>query len=113
MFRSGGGEVELASLEPVSQTSGSVNLNRVGVLRNVTDPASLFARLTRRQCEQLLTDGVIAGGMIPKVEACFESLDAGAKRAVILDGRQPYALLNEFVSDRVLGTEIVHHELHE
>lgn len=84
-----------------------------GVLRTVTDPASLFARLTRRQCEQLLTDGVIAGGMIPKVEACFDALDAGAKRAVILDGRQPYALLNEFVSDRVLGTEIVHHESHE
>ena len=77
------------------------------MLRDVNNPSSLFARLTRRECEQLLADGVIAGGMIPKVEACLESLDAGSKRAVILDGRQPYALLNEFVSDRVLGTEIV------
>ena len=45
--------------------------------------------------------------MIPKVEACFEALAVGAKRAVILDGRNPYSLLSEFVSDTVMGTEIV------
>jgi acetylglutamate kinase len=78
-----------------------------GVLWDVTDPASLLPRLTRSECERLIRDGVIAGGMLPKVEACFEALDAGAGRAVILDGRDPYALLGEFVSANPTGTEIV------
>lgn len=77
-----------------------------GVLRDVRDPASLLPRLTRAECQQLIRDGVIAGGMAPKVEACFEALDAGAGRAVILDGRNPHALLNWFLSEPA-GTEIV------
>jgi acetylglutamate kinase len=76
-----------------------------GVLRDIKDPASLFTRLTRAECQQLIADGVIAGGMIPKVEACFEALDAGAGRAVILDGRNPHALLGEFIGEPA-GTEI-------
>ncbi len=78
-----------------------------GVLRDVKDPGSLIPRLTRTDCERLIRDGVIAGGMVPKVEACFEALDAGAGRAVILDGRDPHALLGEFVAANPTGTEIV------
>lgn len=78
-----------------------------GVLRDVKSPESLIPRLTRAECETLFRDGVIAGGMIPKVEACFEALDAGAGTAVILDGRDPFALLAGFVSDSPAGTEIV------
>ena len=78
-----------------------------GVLRDVKDPGSLIPRLTRAECQKLIADGVIAGGMIPKVEACFEALDAGAGRAVILDGRNPHALLCEFVSENLSGTVIV------
>lgn len=77
-----------------------------GVLRDVRDPASLLPRLTRAECQELISNGVIAGGMVPKVEACFEALDAGAGRAVILDGRNPHALLNWFLSEPA-GTEIV------
>ncbi len=78
-----------------------------GVLADRYDPASRYARLTVAECNELITSGVIDGGMIPKVEACFEALQAGAKRAVILDGRNPHSLLSEFVSDTVLGTEIL------
>ena len=78
-----------------------------GVLRDPADPASRFARLTRRECDELIAAGVISGGMVPKVEACFEALDAGAGRAVILDGRDPHALLREFVGAGVPGTEVV------
>ena len=77
-----------------------------GVLRDVREPGSLIPRLTEAECRQLIADGVIAGGMIPKVEACFEALAAGAERAVILDGRNPHALLGEFVIDTPAGTEI-------
>lgn len=77
-----------------------------GVLQNVREPESLLPSLSETQCRQLIATGVIAGGMIPKVEACLDALTAGAGRAVILDGRNPYALLSGFVSDRLTGTEI-------
>ncbi len=78
-----------------------------GVLRDVKSPDSLIPRLTRSECESLIREGVIAGGMIPKVEACFEALDVGAGKAVILDGRDRFALLARFVGDTRAGTEIV------
>jgi len=77
-----------------------------GILEDLRDPKSLRPRLTRSECESLIVEHVIAGGMIPKVEACFEALDAGAGRAVILDGRNPFALLGEFLGEPA-GTEIV------
>ena len=77
-----------------------------GVLANRNDPTSLYAHLTVAQCRNMISEGVIAGGMIPKVEACFEALDAGAKRAAILDGRNPHALLGEFLTEIPAGTVI-------
>jgi acetylglutamate kinase len=78
-----------------------------GVLRDVREPESLVPRLTVSECRERIAAGVIAGGMIPKVEACFDALAAGAGTAVILDGRNPRALLGEFVSDRGSGTAVV------
>lgn len=78
-----------------------------GVMRDIRDPHSRFPQLSRAECLQLIRDGVIAGGMVPKVEACFEALDAGATRAVILDGRNPYALLGELIDENPQGTAIV------
>ena len=77
-----------------------------GVLRDRTDPASLLPRLTAAECRDLIASGVIDGGMVPKVEACFEALDAGAKAALILDGRVPFSLLDVFLQDTFTGTEI-------
>ena len=76
-----------------------------GILRDVADPGSRIADLTRAECEQLLHDGVVRGGMVPKVEACFDALDAGASRAVILDGRDPNALIADALGRRA-GTAI-------
>ncbi|QDU20678.1 acetylglutamate kinase [Urbifossiella limnaea] len=77
-----------------------------GVLRNRHEPASLIPRLTEVECRALIASGVIDGGMVPKVEACFEALAAGAQSALILDGRVPYSLLDVFLHDRFTGTEI-------
>lgn len=77
-----------------------------GVLRDKSEPASLIPRLTEAEGRELIAAGVIAGGMIPKVEACFVALAAGAKSAVILDGRVPYSLLDVFLRDTFTGTEI-------
>ena len=77
-----------------------------GVLRDRRDPNSLIPRLTERECRELIASGVIDGGMVPKVEACFEALEAGASAALILDGRVPYSLLDVFLRDTFTGTEI-------
>ena len=78
-----------------------------GVLRDRGDPESRCGRLTLDECRDLIADGVIDGGMIPKVEACFEALEAGAARAVILDGRDPHSLLDDFLQPGSTGTQIV------
>jgi acetylglutamate kinase len=77
-----------------------------GVLRDRTNPASLIPHLTESQCRELIASGVIDGGMVPKVEACFEALEAGAKSALILDGRVPFSLLSVFLHDTFTGTAI-------
>ena len=77
-----------------------------GVLRDRNDPKSLLPKLTEAECRALIASGAIAGGMVPKVEACFEALAAGAKSALILDGREPFSLLGVFLHDSFPGTEI-------
>jgi acetylglutamate kinase len=77
-----------------------------GVLRDRRDPASLIPKLTDRECRDLIAAGVIDGGMIPKVEACFAALEAGAGAALILDGRVPFSLLDVFLHDTFTGTAI-------
>jgi acetylglutamate kinase len=78
-----------------------------GVLRDRNDPKSLIPRLTERECRELIASGVIDGGMVPKVEACFEALEVWPQTAaVILDGRVPYSLLDVFLKDTFSGTEI-------
>ena len=77
-----------------------------GVLRDRANPSSLIPSLTEREARELIASGVIDGGMVPKVEACFEALEAGAKSALILDGREKYSLLDVFLHDTFTGTEI-------
>jgi acetylglutamate kinase len=78
-----------------------------GILRDPTDPKSLITHLDSAQCRQLVTDGVIDGGMLPKVEACFDALRAGVGKVHVIDGRRKYSLLLEIFTDTGVGTEIV------
>jgi acetylglutamate kinase len=77
-----------------------------GVLRDRTNPDSLTPSLSEREARELIATGVIDGGMVPKVEACFEALAAGATSALILDGRVPFSLLDVFLHDTFKGTAI-------
>lgn len=77
-----------------------------GLLADVEDPSSIITRATLAELEELTADGTIAGGMIPKVAACVESVQAGAKSAHMLDGRVPHVLLLEFFTDAGIGTMI-------
>jgi acetylglutamate kinase len=77
-----------------------------GVLRDPEDPQSLISSLTRTQAEALIKDGTINGGMIPKVEACLETIDRGVSKVHIIDGRIRHGLLLEIYTSSGIGTVI-------
>jgi acetylglutamate kinase len=81
-----------------------------GILRDKNAPASLIRGLTPAGCRELIAQGVIDRGMIPKVEACLTSLEAGVLKTHIIDGRLPHALLLEIFTKSGIGTEIVRDE---
>lgn len=78
-----------------------------GILRNRQDLNTLIRSLDADECRQLIRDGIIDEGMIPKVEACLESLRAGVRKTHMIDGRLRHSLLLEIYTDRGVGTEIV------
>ena len=78
-----------------------------GVMRDRDDPTSLMQSLTGTECRQLIASGVIVGGMIPKVEACLESLAQGVRKTHMVDGRRHHALLLEIFTEAGVGTEIL------
>ena len=79
-----------------------------GLLRDKDDPDSLIHRLHSRDVETLKKQGVISGGMAPKVDACLRALDAGVRRNHIIDGRTPHSMLLEIFTDKGLGTLVSH-----
>ncbi|MBE6642309.1 MAG: acetylglutamate kinase [Clostridia bacterium] len=79
----------------------------VGLLRDVNDPSSLITKVTVNEAKQLYQEGVISGGMIPKVDCCIEAIIEGVKKVVILDGRVPHSILVEILTDKGMGTMVV------
>jgi len=78
-----------------------------GVLRDKDDPDTLIPELTVSQARQLFEEGVISGGMIPKVDCCIEAIDKGVNNVVIMDGRVPHSILAELLTDEGAGTMVV------
>jgi acetylglutamate kinase len=78
-----------------------------GVLRDRADPETLVRHLDAESSRDLIQRGIIDSGMIPKVEACLDSLRAGVRKTHMIDGRVRHALLLEIFTDRGVGTEIV------
>ncbi len=78
-----------------------------GILENYHDPSTLLTQLDIQTARKLINQGVVSGGMIPKVTCCVRSLAQGVKAAHILDGRIPHALLLEIFSDEGIGSMIV------
>lgn len=75
-----------------------------GLLTDVDDPSSIVARTTIEQAHAWIADGTISGGMIPKITACIDAVQAGAAGAHMLDGRVPHVLLLELFTDSGIGT---------
>ena len=78
-----------------------------GILRDLSDTASLIPTLRMREIDKLIEEGFIAGGMLPKVEACTTALIGGVYKTHIIDGRIPHSLLLEVFTAGGIGTEIV------
>ena len=78
-----------------------------GILRDLSDDASLMSTIRMREVDQFIKEGFIAGGMLPKVEACTTALIGGVYKTHIIDGRIPHSLLLEVLTEGGVGTEIV------
>ncbi len=94
--------------------AGALNAERLilmtdiaGVLRDKNDPGSLIPELSIEQAVGLFESGVIAGGMIPKVECCIDAIHRGVDSAIIMDGRVSHAILMEILTDEGAGTMVV------
>ena len=78
-----------------------------GILTNLNDPNSTASSLNETQIKNMIDAGIITDAMFPKVEACITALDAGVKKAHIIDGRIEHSLLLEIYTDKGIGTEII------
>ena len=78
-----------------------------GILRDKDDPATLIAQITVSEAKKLYDEGIISGGMIPKVDCCIEALEHGVNNVVIMDGRIPHSILMELLTDEGAGTMVM------
>ena len=93
--------------------AGALNAKRLimmtdidGILRDKDDPSTLIHKLTVSQAKGLYEEGVISGGMIPKVDCCIEAIAKGVETVVINDGRVPHSILMELLTDEGAGTMV-------
>ena len=77
-----------------------------GLLRDKDDPSTLIREMTVEQARGLYDEGIISGGMIPKVDCCIEAINEGVSNVVIIDGRVPHAILMELLTDEGAGTMV-------
>ena len=78
-----------------------------GVMADKDDPSSLIPHLTLGETQKLIDEGVIAGGMIPKVECCTLAIQDGVEKVFIINGEIPHAILIELLTNEGLGTMFV------
>ena len=77
-----------------------------GILRDCEDASSLISEITISEASKLKDEGIISGGMIPKVDCCIEAINKGVKNVVIMDGRVPHSILMELLTDEGAGTMV-------
>jgi len=78
-----------------------------GVLRDCNDENSLIRVIQVSEAPELIKDGIISGGMIPKIECCIEAIRQGVKKVFIIDGRVPHSILIEVLTDEGIGTMFI------
>ena len=93
--------------------AGALNAKRLimmtdidGILRDKDDPTTLIHKITVSEAKKLYEEGIISGGMIPKVDCCIEAIREGVETVVINDGRVPHSILMELLTDEGAGTMV-------
>ncbi len=93
--------------------AGAMNAERLvmmtdiaGLLRDKDDPSTLIPEVTVSEVQQLCNEGVVSGGMIPKVDCCIEAIREGVRNVVIMDGRIPHSILMEILTNEGAGTMV-------
>lgn len=77
-----------------------------GILYDLQDKSSIISKIKTSEIDQLMKDGIIAGGMIPKVKCCIKALESGVRGTHIIDGRLPHSILLELFTDKGIGTMV-------
>ena len=75
-----------------------------GVLKDKNDPGTLIPEISKEEAEKYYADGTISGGMIPKVQCCFDAIDEGVKSVVIMNGTVPHSIVIELLTNEGAGT---------
>ena len=75
-----------------------------GLLKDKDDPSSLIASVDIKEIPKMIEDGIICGGMIPKVECCVDALKNGVGKVFIIDGRVEHSIIIEMLTDEGIGT---------
>ena len=81
-----------------------------GVYKDPDDPETLISELRVSEAEELMEQGYIGGGMLPKLQNCIDAIENGVSRVHILDGRIPHCLLLEIFTNKGIGTAILNDE---
>ena len=79
----------------------------VGILRDKDDPSTLISKINVSEAPNLMREGIISGGMIPKIECCIEAIRRGVHKVFIIDGRVPHSILIETLTNEGIGTMLV------
>ncbi len=94
-----------------SSVASALNAEKLILLTDVSGikdkKDKIMSTLTKQQIRKLIKDGTIAGGMLPKVQSCLQSLESGVSKTHIIDGRVPHCLLLEIFTESGIGTEII------
>ena len=77
-----------------------------GILRDKDDPSTLIPHVSVAEAKKLYDEGIVSGGMIPKVDCCIEAIGHGVNNVVIMDGRIPHSILMELLTDEGAGTMV-------
>ncbi len=94
--------------------AGALNAKRLimmtdiaGILRDKDDDSTLIPEITIKEAKKLYEEGIISGGMIPKVDCCITAINKGVRKVIIMDGRVPHSILMELLTDEGAGTMVV------
>ena len=75
-----------------------------GLMRDPSDPSTLIPQVVVSEIPEMISEGIIKGGMIPKIACCQEAIRRGVDKVFIIDGRVPHSLLIELFTDEGIGT---------